>query len=172
MSEECHKGVSNQHSPHLQQKLVTELGWSMENSKRNESEKDTSTSEGGEAGRAVGAQPLFQQLLPMAASANKEQPPVHATCSQGKMDVFVSAVEQSRPDTVYGCISRDPYQHSSTLRKHFLGCSTLMQCHAEPPFIHCNAEPPFIHCCAAGWVPPVHVHLQGSSAFSACPAWA
>lgn len=39
--------------------------------KRNEFEKDTSTSEGGQAGIAVGAQPPFQQLLPTTASANK-----------------------------------------------------------------------------------------------------
>lgn len=36
----------------------------------NEPEKDTSTSEGRQAGIAAGAQPPFQKLLPIIASAN------------------------------------------------------------------------------------------------------
>lgn len=43
--------------------------------KRKESEKDVSTSGGGQAGIAVGAPSPFQRFLPTTASANKEQSP-------------------------------------------------------------------------------------------------
>lgn len=67
---------------------------------------------------------------------------MHATCSQGEIDVFVSAAEQPRPDTGCGCVSRDPHQRSSLHQGQGpSGCTALR---AAPYF----AEPPFFNSCS------------------------
>lgn len=67
---------------------------------------------------------------------------MHATCSQGEIDVFVSAAEQPRPDTGCGCVSRDPHQRSSLHQGQGpSGCTALR---AAPYF----AEPQFFDSCS------------------------
>lgn len=147
ISKELHKEDSNQHSPYLQQKRVTRLRQSMENFDPK-----------GMSLRKIWAQVKEdrqeQQLeLNLCSSSScqwlqaliSNSLPVHATCSQGEIDAFVSAVKRPGVDTGCGRISGDPHQHPYTQGQHPSERSTLRATSYFP-------EPPFINSCSCWWL--------------------
>lgn len=134
ISKEFHKEDSKEHTPHLQQKCVTGLRWSMENFNPK-----------GVSLRKTWAQVVEdrqeQQLELYLRSSSSCQPlinnspPVQAPRSRGEIDAVTCAVWQPAADTRCGCMSRDPHHHPYSQGHHPLDWDVLraISCFSELP---------------------------------------